>query len=148
MVMIIRDASLKDAAEIAGLMCNLGYETSPAQMASRLEAISLHPDYISFVAIKSGRTVGFLALSFGLFYERDGSYARIVALSVAPEAQRCGIGSALVAKAEQIARERGAVSCYVNSGLHRKAAHAFYEQAGYIHKSQSFSKTFGKQGAS
>lgn len=145
MTIVIRDARLQDAAEIASLMCSLGYETSSTQMASRLDKIARHPDYISFVAITSGRTIGFLALSFGLFYERDGSYARIVALSVAPEAQRSGIGRALVARAEKVACDRGAVACYVNSGLQRHAAHAFYEQLGYIHKGSSFSKSISSE---
>ena len=136
----VRRTTPDDAAAVADLMGSLGYPTSPEQMAARLDATSRHADYVSLVAVNGSRPVGFLALAFGLFYERDGSYARIVALSVAPDAQRGGVGGALVAEAEQIARERGAIVCFVNSGTARTAAHAFYERHGYAHRGKAFYK--------
>jgi GNAT superfamily N-acetyltransferase len=137
----VRRTTLDDAGAVADLMCSLGYPTSAQQMAARLEATSRHADYVSLLAVNGSRSVGFLALAFGLFYERDGTYARIVALSVASDSQRCGVGAALVAEAERIARERGAIMCLVNSGLPRAGAHSFYEGRGYAHKGKAFYKT-------
>ena len=84
--------------------------------------------------------VGLLGLAFGLYYEYSGSYARIVALSVATEMQGRGIGGYLVAAAESVAKARGALTCIVNSGLQRAEAHSFYENHGFSCRGKAFYK--------
>ncbi len=46
----IRDAELDDAAELAALMCELGYETKRTEMETRLKLILSNPGYKTFVA--------------------------------------------------------------------------------------------------
>jgi len=136
----IREATDQDAAAIASLMTHLGYETTEEEMRSRMQRIFADAQYVSLVAVDQEKLVGFLGLAFGLYYEYNGSYARIAALSVAPEMHGQGVGRGLVTAAEEIAKARGAITCIVNSGLQRAEAHRFYEKLGFSWKSKAFYK--------
>lgn len=106
-----------------------------------MRRIFADPQYVNLVAVNESKVVGFLGLVFGLYYEYNGSYARITVLSVAPEVQGQGIGRSLVTAAEEIAKSRGAITCIVNSGLQRAEAHRFYETLGFSWKSKAFYKS-------
>lgn len=58
--------------------------------------------------------------------------ANILGIAVAADFRRQGIGSALLNRAEEWARENGACSMRLNSGESRKQAHEFYRAQGYI----------------
>ena len=58
--------------------------------------------------------------------------ANILGLAVAADFRRQGIGSALLKRAEEWARENGVCSMRLNSGESRKQAHEFYRAQGYI----------------
>ena len=58
--------------------------------------------------------------------------ANILGLAVAADFRHQGIGSALLKRAEEWARENGAGSMRMNSGESRKQAHEFYRTQGYI----------------
>jgi len=49
----IRDGKLSDGAELAALVCQLGYETTSAEMESRLISILKDPRYKTLVALKT-----------------------------------------------------------------------------------------------
>lgn len=57
--------------------------------------------------------------------------ANILGIAVAADFRRQGIGSALLKRAEEWARENGASSMRLNSGESRKQAHEFYRAQGY-----------------
>lgn len=57
--------------------------------------------------------------------------ANILGIAVAADFRRQGIGSALLKRAEEWARENGAGSMRLNSGESRKQAHEFYRAQGY-----------------
>lgn len=57
--------------------------------------------------------------------------ANILGLAVAADYRRQGIGSALLKRAEEWARENGVCSMRLNSGESRKQAHEFYRAQGY-----------------
>lgn len=136
----IRRARDADVAAIASLVTHLGYQTTAEQMRRRLRRIATDKNYVSLVAAEQDSVLGFLGLTFGLYYEFEGLYARIIALSVAPEAQKRGVGKKLVAAAEEIASSRGAINCIVNSGLQRAPAHRFYEALGFSWQGKAFYK--------
>jgi GNAT superfamily N-acetyltransferase len=140
----VRDATAEDAGPVAVLITQLGYETTEEQMRRRLQRIAADAEYVSLVALEHAEVVGFLGLAFGLHYEYDGTYARIVALSVAPQMQGKGIGTELVAAAENIARSRGASMCIVNSGIQRAETHKFYEKRGFSSRSKGFYKPLAR----
>lgn len=58
--------------------------------------------------------------------------ANILGIAVAADFRRQGIGSALLKRAEEWARENGVGSMRLNSGESRKKAHEFYRALGYI----------------
>ena len=59
--------------------------------------------------------------------------AEILTLAVAPGARRRGIGSALVAAAAGLARQRGAQTLMLEVGEDNPAAIALYEAGGFVH---------------
>ena len=58
--------------------------------------------------------------------------ANILGIAVSADFRRQGIGSALLKRAADWARENGAGSVRLNSGESRKKAHEFYRALGYI----------------
>jgi ribosomal protein S18 acetylase RimI-like enzyme len=125
------------------LVSALGYLTTPTEMAERLGAILSDADYMTLVARKGGQVVGFVGSRIGPLYESRGYYGQIMALAVAAEHQRRGIGSMLLHAAESALVERGACVLVVNSGSHRGAAHAFYECNGYNFTARRYKKVVG-----
>lgn len=119
----------------------LGYpQDEPQAAALRLGRILHSPDYTTLVAVQGGAVLGFLGMMRALAYEFEGEYFRIVALAVQKQAQRRGVGSLLLERAERLAQERRAALLIVNSGLSRLPAHAFYEKHGFPKKGYGFSK--------
>jgi len=139
----LRDAKLEDAPALARLMVQLGYDTSSSEMTARLRAILPDRTYHTLVAVKDGAVVGMIGVGVALYYERNGRYARILALSVTDTARGNGIGSRLLRAAEEWARAAGAGSMIVNSGHQRTEAHAFYEHHGYRPTGIRFIKPLG-----
>ncbi len=58
--------------------------------------------------------------------------ANILGIAVSADFRRQGIGSALLKRAEEWARENGVYSMRLNSGENRKQAHEFYRAQDYI----------------
>ncbi len=143
MSIAIRSAMLADAEGIARLVSSLGYPTSSSQMGKRLDSILGDEDYATLVACDDEQIVGFIGTRVGLFYEGDGQYGQIMALAVAPEHQRRGIGCTLVQAAESILVARGARVLVVTSGNQRADAHAFYEKNGYAFTGRRYKKNLG-----
>ena len=64
-----------------------------------------------------------------------------MALAVAMDHHRRGIGRTLIEAAESILVERGARVLVVASGNHRDDAHAFYEKNGYTFTGRRYKKS-------
>jgi GNAT superfamily N-acetyltransferase len=139
----LRPAAVADAAAVADMMSELGYPTAAAPMEARLLRLLDHPDYHTMVAEADGRVVGLIGLGQGWFYEKDGSYARVLALVVEGARRGTGVGSALLRAGEAWALERGAGAVVLNSGEHRRDAHRFYERMGYEGTGVRFVKRLG-----
>ena len=127
----IRDASADDAAPIATLMCELGYETTAAQMSARLRRVLPDPRYKTFVAEVDGKICGMIGTVFYPGYEHDDLSGRIIALVVSKELRKRGIGRELVIAAEKEFAKQRITRIAVNTRLTRKEAHQFYEALGY-----------------
>ena len=137
----IRKAAVADSEPIARLVSELGYPTSTRQMQRRLEAILGDEDYHTLVACEHGQIVGFVGARGGPLYEDDGEYGQIMALAVAPNHQRRGVGRVLMRAAESRLVERGVRVLVVTSGNHRSDAHAFYESCGYGFTGRRYKKS-------
>jgi GNAT superfamily N-acetyltransferase len=139
-VVTIREAVEEDTPSIATLVTELGYPSTVAEMRRRLVTIGNDANYRTFVAEVAQTVVGLAGVGIAPYYERDGTYGRLLILAVAERYRRRGIGRALVDSAEAWSAAHGATLMLVNRGRHRHDAHRFYERAGYVSTGVRFVK--------
>jgi GNAT superfamily N-acetyltransferase len=128
-----------DAADLAGLLTELGYPADGDTVRGRLAGLS--PEHHTIVADCGGRIAGFIGLLKIQAYEAPVPLGYVLALSIAGSHQRQGLGKALLAAAEEYFRSQGIVDVRVSSGLHREDAHLFYEAMGYRKNGHRFRKS-------
>ena len=136
----VRVAEVNDAAVIAQLMCELGYETTQSEMQVRLERIANDDRYRTFVAVHDGNVYGMIGTLTSLSYEHNDLGGRILALVTLGTMRRHGIGRALIATAEKDFAQRGIRRIALNTRLAREDAHKFYESLGYERNGFRFTK--------
>ena len=138
----VREAIEPDYQAVIRLMKNeLGYPAlDEAEAFKRLEYFKNSEDWVTLVAVVDEVVAGFIGVKKGIAYNIDGYYSQIAALAVSEKKRRCGIGAALVKKAEEWSLSYGITGVQVSSDMRRLDAHAFYEDLGYIKKSFSFKK--------
>jgi ribosomal protein S18 acetylase RimI-like enzyme len=138
---VIRGATVADSEAIATLVSGLGYLTTTEQMRERLKSILADKDYDTLVAHRGEQIVGFIGVRVGRLYESDDRYGQIMALAVATNHQRRGVGGRLIRAAESLLMARGAQLSVVTSGNHRADAHEFYEKKGYAFTGRRYMKS-------
>jgi len=136
----IRHAQPRDAAVLAQLMCELGYETKRTEMEPRLKLILSNPAYKTFVAVMGDCVCGMIGTLAYPSYEHDDPSGRILALVTLSAARRRGIGRALIATAETDLAQRGIMRVGLDTRLTREDAHKFYESLGYERNGWRFVK--------
>lgn len=136
----VREAWLDDAASIASLVTQLGYPSTPKEMAGRLKILLLLPEYGIFVAEADGEIVGLVGAYMGYSLEFSGTYGRLTSLIVDEKHRGAGIGRQLIAKIEDWIRDQGALLTVVTSSNHRADSHRFYENNGYLNTGIRFTK--------
>ena len=77
----IRFAEMNDAAALAQLMCELGYETTRSEMQMRMERIANDDCYRTFVAVLDGKVCGMIGTLACSSYEHNDPGGRILALA-------------------------------------------------------------------
>ena len=130
MAVIIRTARLADAAEIARLTAQLGYEADPAAISGRLSRLLPRADQQFLVAVTDAQVVGWVHALIGDYIESD-PFVVIGGLVVDRNVRRLGVGRLLMRHAEDWARSRGHSVIRLSSSATRTAAHRFYEALGY-----------------
>src|SRR3954447_3709419 len=88
----------------------------------------------------SGTPLGFCSLHYRRRLNHPTEEAWIPDLIVAERTRGTGVGRALLAEAERRARERGCHLLTLESGHHRKRAHAVYLAAGMGDTGKQFGK--------
>jgi ribosomal protein S18 acetylase RimI-like enzyme len=136
----IRVAEMNDAAALAELMCELGYETTKLEMQTRMARIAADERYRTFVAVRDGKVCGMIGTLTCLSYEHNDPSGRILALAILSTMRRRGIGRALIAAAEEDFAQRGIKRVALNTRLTREDAHKFYESLGYERNGWRFVK--------
>ena len=139
----VREAQISDAPRLAPLAKELGYDSTPQEVAGRLPGIFADSEHIIFVAEqKSGELAGYV----DVFLFRTAACnvrAEIAGLVVEEKSRSQRIGRILMARAEDWAREKGCSECGLRSNIIREGAHRFYENLGYrVNKTQ---KSFRKK---
>lgn len=127
----IRIATLEDAGTLNRL--NIAFnETSDG--ADNIARRLADPDRVDIplLAEVAGQAVGFACLRVlpNLFYAE--MYAKLTELYIEPDARRRGLGRALVAYAEEIARERGAKGLKILTGDDNNEGQGLYRRMGYV----------------
>jgi ribosomal protein S18 acetylase RimI-like enzyme len=136
----IRVAEMNDAAALAHLMCELGYETTKSEMQMRMERIATDKCYRTFVAVLDGKVCGMIGTLTCPSYEHNDPSGRILALAILSTMRRRGIGRALIAAAEKDFAQRAIRRVALDTRLAREDAHKFYESLGYERNGWRFVK--------
>jgi len=131
---------MNDAAALAQLMCELGYETTKSEMQIRFKRIASDERYRTFVAVRESKVCGMIGTLTSPSYEHNDLGGRILALVTLKTMRRCGIGRALIATAEKDFAQRGIRRVAFNTRLTRDDAHKFYESLGYERNGFRFTK--------
>lgn len=98
------------------------------------------PDAVLLLAENDGRDVGLLDMEYRVRLNFTTPQAWIPDLVVAEDSRSAGVGGALLARAEELARERGCWGMELESATWRERAHAFYVREGWTDAGKSFSK--------
>ena len=136
----IRAAEMTDAAALAQLICELGYETSTAEMQQRLQSILSDARFRTFIAEVDDQICGMIGTLICPSYEHNDPGGRILALAILSAMRRRGLGRALIATAEKDFAQRGIKRIALNTQLAREDAHKFYESLGYERNGWRFVK--------
>lgn len=139
----IRPGHPRDHARIAELAGQLGYPSTPEEIARRVERINSSAEAAVFVAeLDAGEIAGWIAVFVYRTVEADPR-AEVSGLVVDERFRSQGVGERLLERAERWACENGCRAIGLRSNVIRNRAHAFYERHGYAHvKTQ---KAFRKQ---
>jgi len=140
---LIRPATLADAQQLASLAGQLGYASTPEQVASRFREIAGEREHLLLVAEDSaGALAGYIEISP---FRTIGADPRIeiVSLVVDESCRSQGVGRLLMEHAEEWGRANGFAEAGLRSNVIRERAHTFYEKLGYrVNKTQ---KSFRKK---
>jgi len=131
---------LSDAQALASLMCELGYETTSAEMRQRLKSIVSDKGFRTFVAEIDDQVCGMIGTLTHASHEYNDFSGKIVAMVVSKKKRRSGIGRALIAAAEKDFAEKGVTRVTLTTRFERKDAHQFYEALGYSQTGYRFAK--------
>ncbi len=140
MSLTIRDVKLSDAPALAALMCELGYETTSAEMSRRLKSISSDPRYGTFVAEIDNEIRGMIGTLTHASHEHNDLSGKIMALVVSRKHRQSGAGRALIAAAEKDFANRNITRITLTTRFEREEAHQFYEALGYLRTGFRFGK--------
>ncbi|MBV8657723.1 MAG: GNAT family N-acetyltransferase [Burkholderiales bacterium] len=131
-----RLATPSDAAQLADLLCQLGYPTTELEALERIIYMN-SPGNSLIVVLDTAEPCGLVGVSVFPTVHASGKMAKVTALVVDEARRGRGMGQALLQAAEAFARQEGAVRTEIASGNHRPAAHAFYRGAGYTQTDHS-----------
>jgi GNAT superfamily N-acetyltransferase len=141
----VRTARPEDWPSVASLLAELGrpdVRGTPDEDTGRLLFLAYleRPDAVALVAEDQERVVGFCDMEFRPWLNFTRPQAWIPDLIVTERARSRGAGRALLARAEELARERDCWGMTLESANWRTRAHAFYIREGWSNTAHSFFK--------
>jgi GNAT superfamily N-acetyltransferase len=147
-VVTIREARDGDWEKVAALLAELGRPQALGTgdepvLREVFERYLSRPDVVALVAEVDGAVVGFVDLEFRTRLNFEEPQAWIPDLVVAEAERSRGAGHDLLARAEELARERGCWGMTLESATWRTRAHAFYLREGWKDSGRSFTKALG-----
>ncbi len=128
--MVVRPLDQADIAPATGLLAQLGYPMSLAEVTRRLQLVRAAQGHRVWVADDGGQVVGLLHAFFRAALEKPPEVV-VQALVVDASRRSQGIGERLMQAAEQWAGETGSETVALYSAVQRADTHRFYERLGY-----------------
>jgi ribosomal protein S18 acetylase RimI-like enzyme len=126
----VRIAGPKDAPALARLLEAFnGPPVTPEQARARLRAVQGLETV--FLAERAGEAIGFASLRLVPYLSDDVPRAELTELYVEATHRHQGVGRALMAQVEALARKHGATELVLLTGLKNQEAQAFYRALGY-----------------
>lgn len=138
----IRTAEVRDCCEIAKLMLELGYPTSPELLERKLKEFEGRDYDQVFVAELDEEIIGVISCHITSLFHQEEASGRITSLVVKSGLAGTGIGSRLVQTAEEYFKNCNCIKSEVTSGNIRTGAHEFYISCGYARDEQRFLKVY------
>jgi GNAT superfamily N-acetyltransferase len=127
---VIRKARFEDAPALAALTTQLGYPSTPEEIAARLRDVLARPEGAVLVAEVDGAVAGWIQV-VGVHSIETEPHALISGLVVHEARRSLGLGAALVRAAAEWAAGHDYRTLRVRSNIVRERAHAFYERLGF-----------------
>jgi predicted N-acetyltransferase YhbS len=124
--MHIRPLTPSDVAAARELMVLLASNASAAEIGERIARILETPGHVAMVAEQDEKVVGIVHAFERPALEKPFEIV-VQALAVREDAQRGGVGRALMSAVEQWTRERG----HGSMALHTRDARTFYERLDF-----------------
>ena len=126
--MLLRVFTLADLEAVQQLLRAIGWAEQYVQgQAGSLAALHRDPNGQALVAAEGPGLIGFVTVLFAQWNQ----LAQVHGLAVDPAHRRQGVASALLAAAENFAREKGGRGVFVDTPVDNHAARAFYAANGY-----------------
>lgn len=143
----IREARPEDFEAVTALLEELGRPKSlgmpdESVVRDRFDEWLRAPDRFVFVAEEDGVVTGMIDMALIGRPNFVQPHAWVPDLIVAEEGRSRGVGHALLAKAEEVARGLGAFSLALESAHWRTRAHDFYLREGMTDAARHFIKVF------
>ena len=136
----IRPANAGDAAQVAVLIRQLGYEMAPDTLRGKLAQLAAGGTDQVLVAASGERLLGCIGLHAMPLLHAEGALGRITALVIDEAHRGHGIGHELMMAAHAWFKAMGCLRFEVTSGDHRERAHRFYERHGYKRQGQRLTR--------
>lgn len=139
----IRRADENDISRLMSLAEEFMHGTAKdEERLSILESALKDPDYELWVAEVDGEIVGFIDLWTIRDFCHGGKLSYIQNLYVAPKHRRLGVGSMLLQKIIERAKEMGALEIHVVTGFDNAQAIQLYKKHGLTKESLQLEKEF------
>lgn len=134
---------MRDTAEVAILVSQLGYQRNEAEVAQWIEAVqSRRDEQVAFVACLGNQVIGWIEICIE-YRLQSAPYALIGGLVVKDGFRNHRVGLRLCERAERWTWEHGLTTLRVTSRSTRIDAHRFYLKNGYAQT--KFSHVFEKK---
>jgi len=128
---VVRPMRPSDLEAVRALFEQLGYPSTPEQLARRYDRLARAPDYQLLVAEdEHGEVVGTVSVH-GHHTLESPSLAEVDGLVVDERRRRSGIGRALMRAAEAWAVRQGYTELFLRTNVTRTDTHRFYRGIGY-----------------
>ncbi|MGL5941573.1 MAG: GNAT family N-acetyltransferase [Waterburya sp.] len=136
---MIRQAKVKDSESLCQLLHQLGYASDVTQV-EQLLINNNNSDANVYVYELLAKVVGFISLIRFFYFPTMQYITRITAICVDEQHRDLGIGSQLLAFAENWAASFGDITVEITCSIQREQTHRFYLQHGYSQHSYKFIK--------